>query len=147
MWKISSKKLTKDMKKANRKYKTQENMKSLLFSLMIREINIKPKKKSLHIYQISKKDLLILLMLKAVYWSCNLVKPVGWLLQSLLNLRMCITSHPAIAFLGIHQEQFLHMWPDNKIIARLLLTLFLILKESKCPKCPSKKLEILIVCS
>ena len=44
MWKISSKKLTKDMKKANRKYKTQENMKSLLFSLMIREINIKPKK-------------------------------------------------------------------------------------------------------
>ena len=67
MWKITSKKLTKDMKKANRKYKTQENMKSLLFSLMIREINIKPKKKSLHIYQISKKDLLILLMLKAVY--------------------------------------------------------------------------------
>lgn len=68
MWKITSKKLTKDMKKANRKYKTQGNMKSLHFSLMIREINIKPKKKrSLHIYQISKKDLLILLMLKAVY--------------------------------------------------------------------------------
>lgn len=47
MWKITSKKLTKDMKKANRKYKTQGNMKSLLFSLMIREINIKPKKKIL----------------------------------------------------------------------------------------------------
>ena len=67
MWKISSKKLTKDMKKANRKYKTQGNMKNLLFSLMIREIHIKPKTRSLHISQIIKKDLLILLMLKAVY--------------------------------------------------------------------------------
>ena len=50
MWKITSKKLTKDMKKANRKYKTQGNMKSLHFSLMIREINIKPKKKDPYTY-------------------------------------------------------------------------------------------------
>lgn len=50
MWKITSKKLTKDMKKANRKHKTQGNMKSLHFSLMIREINIKPKKKDPYTY-------------------------------------------------------------------------------------------------
>lgn len=56
----------KDMKKANRKFKSQGNMKSLVFSLMIREINIKPKKRSLHTSD-KQKHLLIFRTPKAVY--------------------------------------------------------------------------------
>ena len=44
------KETNKRHEKANRKHKIQGNMKSLHFSLMIREINIKPKKKDPYTY-------------------------------------------------------------------------------------------------